>query len=437
MKSKKGFTLVELLAVIAILAILVIIALPNVLNMYTTAKKNTFVTEVQNLAKSVGSKYIQESMAGNSIRKISNSTNSLDTNGKHLEYTFELDSKGNITNTIVSDGTYCVSTTKKYTDLSISDVKENCTYNNLNNIAGTIMKDFYQKSGRTSNDLVSSIEFYSDGRTFNIAEKYDVSEAQDNSIIMYVEPEKTSSSLIKLIIVADGKISLPSDCSYFFSFYKMYSSSTVSNLKNLKFNNSIDTSNVTNMSYMFYYSPIVDLDLSGFNTSNVTNMKSMFYRSSASNFDITNFDFSNVTDVSYMFFGTSNAGTLSFKNFSAPKLVNASHFLELTSYDQIEINNLNAPNLIDMSYMFNNTRTTKIMFTNVNTSNVEKMNYMFGLTYNLTEIDLSNFNFNSSANMDNMFLNTKATVGYVSDSTIASKLNALSSKPSTLTFVVK
>ena len=37
--SKKGFTLVELLAVIAILAILVIIALPNILKMFNNAKK--------------------------------------------------------------------------------------------------------------------------------------------------------------------------------------------------------------------------------------------------------------------------------------------------------------------------------------------------------------------------------------------------------------
>ena len=44
--KKKGFTLVELLAVIAILAILVIIALPNVLGMFQRAKKNTFTTEV-------------------------------------------------------------------------------------------------------------------------------------------------------------------------------------------------------------------------------------------------------------------------------------------------------------------------------------------------------------------------------------------------------
>ena len=47
--KKKGFTLVELLAVIAILAILVIIALPNVLSMFTDAKKSTFKTEVQTL----------------------------------------------------------------------------------------------------------------------------------------------------------------------------------------------------------------------------------------------------------------------------------------------------------------------------------------------------------------------------------------------------
>ena len=47
MKNKKGFTLVELLAVIAILAILVIIALPNVINMYNKAQKETFLTETK------------------------------------------------------------------------------------------------------------------------------------------------------------------------------------------------------------------------------------------------------------------------------------------------------------------------------------------------------------------------------------------------------
>ena len=47
--KKRGFTLVELLAVIAILAILVIIALPNVMGMFNNAKKNTFLTEIKKI----------------------------------------------------------------------------------------------------------------------------------------------------------------------------------------------------------------------------------------------------------------------------------------------------------------------------------------------------------------------------------------------------
>lgn len=46
--NKKGFTLVELLAVIAILAILVIIALPNVIKMYNSAKKEYILNGSKN-----------------------------------------------------------------------------------------------------------------------------------------------------------------------------------------------------------------------------------------------------------------------------------------------------------------------------------------------------------------------------------------------------
>ncbi len=51
MKNRKGFTLVELLAVIAILAILVIIALPNVINLFNNAKRNAFETQVRKVAQ--------------------------------------------------------------------------------------------------------------------------------------------------------------------------------------------------------------------------------------------------------------------------------------------------------------------------------------------------------------------------------------------------
>ena len=60
--KKKGFTLVELLAVIAILAILVIIALPNVLSMFNQAKEDVFLTEAKNIFKESTSKYITDNM---------------------------------------------------------------------------------------------------------------------------------------------------------------------------------------------------------------------------------------------------------------------------------------------------------------------------------------------------------------------------------------
>ena len=124
MKDRKGFTLVELLAVIAILAILVIIALPNVLKMYKKAQKEMFLTETKSIAKDVSSKYISEKMKGNHINTISNNINSLDLSGKELEYNFEIDNQGNIENMVVSDGTYCISTSKNYNELTIEDISE-------------------------------------------------------------------------------------------------------------------------------------------------------------------------------------------------------------------------------------------------------------------------------------------------------------------------
>ena len=76
MKNKKGFTLVELLAVIAILAILVIIALPNVINMYNRAQKQTFLTEVKAIYNAVPDKYFSETMKGNKLSYVSSKDDS-------------------------------------------------------------------------------------------------------------------------------------------------------------------------------------------------------------------------------------------------------------------------------------------------------------------------------------------------------------------------
>ena len=70
--NKKGFTLVELLAVIAILAILVIIALPNVLKMFNDSKRNSFMTETRNIYNEAEKKYLSNQISGNLLTTYSN-----------------------------------------------------------------------------------------------------------------------------------------------------------------------------------------------------------------------------------------------------------------------------------------------------------------------------------------------------------------------------
>ncbi len=125
--NKKGFTLVELLAVIAILAILVIIALPNVLKMLNDAKKNSFLTEAKTVYSEVSKKYISESMKGNKLTYVSSEDDTkLEMTGRDLQYCVLLNTDGTIKSMKVSNGEWVaeLSSGKKITDLKNTDLKD-------------------------------------------------------------------------------------------------------------------------------------------------------------------------------------------------------------------------------------------------------------------------------------------------------------------------
>ena len=97
--NKKGFTLVELLAVIAILALLVLVAVPNVLGMFNKAKKDTFLTEAKSIFKESASKYISDNMHNSNEGNIyckseTDSKNPLDMDIGDTYYYIEKDSTG-------------------------------------------------------------------------------------------------------------------------------------------------------------------------------------------------------------------------------------------------------------------------------------------------------------------------------------------------------
>ena len=105
--NKKGFTLVELLAVIAILAILVIIALPNVLSMYRQARMNSFTNEVNNILKVTRQQYFLDGATGQTYTNVGDDTNELDlSGGANIQYYVETNAQGDITKIQVTNGTY-------------------------------------------------------------------------------------------------------------------------------------------------------------------------------------------------------------------------------------------------------------------------------------------------------------------------------------------
>ena len=125
---KRGFTLVELLAVIAILAILVIIALPNVLNLYNDAKKGSFQTEVQTIYKTaqqeflLGGKEVEYyRSAGNACSTSGTTLKSLSLQGtKSIDYYIKIDANGNIKEYYVADAAFAFSYKASDEDIALS-----------------------------------------------------------------------------------------------------------------------------------------------------------------------------------------------------------------------------------------------------------------------------------------------------------------------------
>ena len=202
------------------------------------------------------------------------------------------------------------------------------------------------------------------------------------------------------------------------------------NLEEISLKN-IDTSNVTDMSYMFSGdTKLTSLDLSDFDTSNVTNMSRMFNLvSKIETLDLSNFNTSNVTDFSYMFCDASNLKELNLNNFNFekyssslfPSMFNSTNSaLKKVSFDnakfgtslngafqaknleEISLKNVDTSDVTSMDALFNgDTKLTSLDLSDFDTSNVTTFGGMLSNTSSLEELDMSNWNF-TKANSDSL-----------------------------------
>lgn len=188
-----------------------------------------------------------------------------------------------------------------------------------------------------------------------VVESWDVSEAKDGSVIAYIEND--GSGGYKLTIGGEGGIIANPDSSSLFGGLSMdgynyanlktvdltyFDTSRVTNMSSMFdygfsgqtsngsqlhtiiFGDKWDTSQVTDMSFMFSgQEQLTSLDLSSFDTSRVTDMMSMFsWCSSLTNLDIRNATF-NTTSYSYMFDRVPNGITITVKDTLAKNWIEA------------------------------------------------------------------------------------------------------------------
>lgn len=316
-------------------------------------------------------------------------------------------------------------------------IKKMYEYNNLGT-GSNITKIVFQNELKEPENVISSEDISTDGN--GLVMKYIASNG-DGTNTVYIQ--------------ASGKIYANEDSSYL--FYRAWRVTSIEGLENL------DTSDVTNMSYMFGgCSALTAIDLSHMNTKNVTNMSSMFASTNLETIDVSSFDTSslirmhqmfsnnpkltridlstfktdNVTDMSALFWNDTSLNYVNFNNINTSKvttlyalfdnctsLVNVdlsnfdttnvmslqSMFNNCKSLMTVDLSNFYTPNLMYMSSIFNGcTKLESVNISHFNTSKVQSIQNIFSNCENLKELDLTNFDTSSVTDMGQAFYKCKA-----------------------------
>ena len=123
--------------------------------------------------------------------------------------------------------------------------------------------------------------------------------------------------------------------------------------ENLEYVNIKDTSNVTNMDWMFQYAKSFNQPIGNWNTSRVTDMRGMFEGAKSFNQPIGNWDTSRVTDMHGMFHGATSFNQ-PIGNWDTSKVTSMfDMFFEAKSFNQ-PIGNWNTSNVTTMKTVLGN-----------------------------------------------------------------------------------
>ena len=191
-----------------------------------------------------------------------------------------------------------------------------------------------------------------------------------------------NNNITKVVFDEQFQYYRPTSCYYWFS-----GCNKLTEIVGLEY---LNTSDVTNMSHMFYYCDYLNsIDVSHFNTAKVTDMAYMFgFCSSVTSLDFSSFNTSNVTDMSYMFCYANRLSLADLTTFNTDKVTN-------------------------MGYMFDNSGVSVCLLNNFNVSKVENMSSMFHNCQGLTTVmvDASKWNATQVTSSTDMFMDCYQIIG--------------------------
>lgn len=173
----------------------------------------------------------------------------------------------------------------------------------------------------------------------------------------------------------------------------------------------LETSKVTDMSYIFSESKFEQIDISMWDTKNVTNFAYMLYQTQYTDIvNMNNIDLSNVLDVSYMFAYCTSVTNIYLENVDTSHIVNMEGMFDgvgSSSYKGKTVlhGTLDTSSCTNMSYMFRRSKLHELssIVENFNTEKVTNMKGMFYHGLNVFELDLSKWDVSNVVDMTEMF----------------------------------
>ena len=160
--------------------------------------------------------------------------------------------------------------------------------------------------------------------------------------------------------------------------------------------------------------PVTSPLCSSINNKPIVSTKYMFKGALTNSIDTSSFDTSNVTNMSYMFQGCSNITELDLRTFDTENVTNfAAMFLSCGKISKINLESFNTQNATNLNSMFSGcSELEELDLTGFNTTNVTSMSDMFDLCGNLKVIyATNNFTTNALTLISTMFYNDYKLVG--------------------------